>query len=1373
MKNTGAIILGVMLAVLMVSNLPGAQRRANAQTTIQDCGGWTGASGMPTGRQNLAAAEIDGQLYAVGGQDAAGILNTLEVYNPATGAWIAKTGMLTPRQFLGAAAIDGLLYAVGGSNANGVVNTLEVYNPATDSWTSKTGMPTARQGLAVAAIDGLLYAMGGNNSNGVVPWLEVYNPAADSWTEQTQMVTAVSSLAAAAIYGKLYAIGGADSQNNPVNTLQVYEPVTQTWMIKTGMPTARLSLAASGVDGLLFAIGGFGNAGFGNQPLQTVEEYNPATDSWMSEPLMPIPTNRDGLATSVIDGSIFAVGGIGAIPDGTKPYLNTLEVYSPAQPNAWASRTGMSSGRSYLAAVEAYGMVYAIGGRVNNQVVNTLEVYNPNTDTWTTKSGMPVAVAEMAAAEIDGLIYVAGGVDGGGNSRNTLQVYDPVTDTWTTEAGMNDSREGPGGAAIDGKLYVAGGVEGDTDSGTTLNTLEVYDPAADTWTRKASMNDRPNDCAAAGVDGNFYLVGGFNGSAQIEIYNPATDYWTTSSSSMPTYVAQLGLAVMDGMLYVAGGTPDFENIYASLQVYNPKTGSWTTGPNMPTARAALGAAVVDGRLYAIGGYVGGGAFCCGIPTLEDLQQAPDIYPIASHTGNFTVGAGRSYLVTVLNATNVDCTTGPITVTDTLPNGLTFASFSSDVEGWTYSVNGQTITATYPLVYSPDELSHLTINVNVTGATAIGTDSITNMVTVSTPDEINISNNTASDPTTVLAPCPVIALTPNSAPGGTAGSPYGPFNFSQTGGGGTATFTEMGTLPNGLMLTGSGALSGTPTQTGSFPIIVTATDSNGCTGSVNITIDIACQPIMMNPGGISAGTAGVPYSTTFTQTGGIGSIAFAESGALPTGLSFNAGVLSGTPVQTGSFPINVTATDSNGCTGSRSYTLTIDCPVITVNPQSLTAGTAGVAYGPVSFTQSGGVGTMTLSEAGALPSGIIFSAGTLSGTPTQTGSFNFSVTATDQNGCGGSRSYTLVIGCPAITVGPASIPAGVAEATYTSIQFSAPGAIGAVGFTESGALPTGLTLSSAGVLSGIPLKTGSFPITVTARDSNGCIGSRSYTVVINCPTITATVSGGGAICPGTQSTVYVTVSGGATPYTVTLTNGGGTQTGAGTTFTFKVSPAATTTYQVATSSHDINNCLITSSGSTNVTVDPPPVVTTNPASQTGIAGSSARFVAGANGTPAPTVQWQLSANQGASFTNIAGATSPSLTLVTSAAQSGYEYRAVFTNTCGTVTTSAATLTVYDICLKDASTDNILQFNSKTGDYRFIICGSEYTVTGRGKVSTVDSVVTVIGTQSTCKVQGSFNLSQLTGTATITLTPSPGVSQTIRIVDNTSKGKGCGC
>ncbi len=89
----------------------------------------------------------------------------------------------------------------------------------------------------------------------------------------------------------------------------------------------------------------------------------------------------------------------------------------------------------------------------------------------------------------------------------------------------------------------------------------------------------------------------------------------------------------------------------------------------------------------------------------------------------------------------------------------------------------------------------------------------------------------------------------------------------------------------------------------------------------------------------------------------------------------------------------------------------------------------------------------------------------------------------------------------------------------------------------------------------------------------------------------------------------------------------------------------------------------------------PVITSNPSNQTVMAGANVSFTASASGTPTPTVQWQVSSDDGKTFSSIRGATSTTLTLNgVTVAMNGYEYQAVFTNSAGSAASSAATLTV---------------------------------------------------------------------------------------------------
>src|SRR5207248_1912871 len=161
--------------------------------------------------------------------------------------------------------------------------------------------------------------------------------------------------------------------------------------------------------------------------------------------------------------------------------------------------------------------------------------------------------------------------------------------------------------------------------------------------------------------------------------------------------------------------------------------------------------------------------------------------------------------------------------------------------------------------------------------------------------------------------------------------------------GAATFSlNSGSLPAGLTLSSAGLLSGTPTVTGSFPITVKVTDGNGCTGiGATYNLVINCQTITVTNPATTTGTVSAPFTQTFTQTGANGTATFTTASTLPAGLTLATnGTLSGTPTQPGTFPIVVTVTDSNGCTGTgATYTLVISCQTITVGNPATTSSPA--------------------------------------------------------------------------------------------------------------------------------------------------------------------------------------------------------------------------------------------------------------------------------------------------------------------------------------------------------------------------------------------------------------------------------------------------
>ncbi len=494
------------------------------------------------------------------------------------------------------------------------------------------------------------------------------------------------------------------------------------------------------------------------------------------------------------------------------------------------------------------------------------------------------------------------------------------------------------------------------------------------------------------------------------------------------------------------------------------------------------------------------------PVAASLTGTPTVPGDFAFTLRATDGSGcfaeKSYQL------KIDCQSiavGPAT----LPQALLLAPYSQ-----TLTASGGIGTTTLALTGSlPPGITFNPLNGRLEGTP---TQPGTYRFTVGATDSNNCYGERTWD---MVVACQAINVTPTTISGGVVGAAL-TRTFIQTGGSGTIAWSVTGNLPDGLALDAtSGQLSGTPTSAGSFALIVRATDSNGCFGERSYTLVITCQSIDVTPATLPIGSVNTAYSTTFVQSGGVGTIAWSVIGDLPAGLTFDSstGRLSGTPTVAGFFSLVIKATDANGCFGQRALQLTIACQAITLSPTTLPAGSIGTAYNQT-VTQSGGVGTITWSASGTLPAGLIFNTATqtIVGTPVNPGSSTFSLRATDANGCFGERQYTLTIACPAITITPQSIANGTVSTPYSQL-LGQTGGTGTIVWVAAGSLPAGLTINAnTGLLSGTPTTTGSFNFTVRAIDSKGCYGERSYQMLIACPTIALSPA---SLPAGTAGTAY--------------------------------------------------------------------------------------------------------------------------------------------------------------------------------------------------------------------------------------------------------------
>jgi hypothetical protein len=403
-------------------------------------------------------------------------------------------------------------------------------------------------------------------------------------------------------------------------------------------------------------------------------------------------------------------------------------------------------------------------------------------------------------------------------------------------------------------------------------------------------------------------------------------------------------------------------------------------------------------------------------------------PVAAGSFSFTVTAtdastnsgSQAYTVTI------SATVAPITIAPTtLPNGTVGVPYSQTLTatGGVPPYQGST-SGTLP----PGLTAVLVPSVS---AIVSGTPTQPGTFTFSVIATDTLSSQGSQAYTVTIAAAPVtIVVGPPSLPNGVVNVAYAQ-TITATGGTGPHTFAvTAGALPAGLTLNGAtGGISGTPTGATTANFTITATDATKNTGSrayaLTITPTVA-PPITVSPTTLPDGTVGAPYTQTVTALGGVGPpyTLSITAGTLPTGLTFTAGLLSGTPAIAGAYTFTVTAIDSASNPGSQAYTVTIQTggtpvPPITVGPPSLPNGVVGQPV-QVPVTASGGDGgpyTFAIT-AGALPPGLsMTTGGVISGTPTTTGPYSFTVTATDASGNSGTRTYTGVVSATPVPVLP--------------------------------------------------------------------------------------------------------------------------------------------------------------------------------------------------------------------------------------------------------------------------------------------------------------------------------------------------------------------
>ena len=316
--------------------------------------------------------------------------------------------------------------------------------------------------------------------------------------------------------------------------------------------------------------------------------------------------------------------------------------------------------------------------------------------------------------------------------------------------------------------------------------------------------------------------------------------------------------------------------------------------------------------------------------------------------------------------------------------------------------------------------------------------------------------------------------------------------------------------------------------GPVPNNAYALDNNVVNGGFAILLfQLPPVPPIITTTSLPNGITGTSYNQQLAATSNAPITWTLVSGTLPTGLTLSeSGLISGTPNTTGTFEFTIQASNVAG-SNTKTLSITILEPP-TITTTTLQNGVVSTAYS-AQLTATGATPITWSLESGALPPDLTISeSGLISGTPTTPGVFEFTIKASNVAGSN-TKTLSITIDVPLI-ITTTTLQNGVVDTAY-STQLTATGATAVTWSLESGSLPTGLTISTSGLISGTPTVANTFKFTVKASNSWGSTTKTLEIKVIGLPEILTTSLPDGVVGVSYYAQIFVLAGGALTTVSI--------------------------------------------------------------------------------------------------------------------------------------------------------------------------------------------------------------------------------------------------
>ena len=545
----------------------------------------------------------------------------------------------------------------------------------------------------------------------------------------------------------------------------------------------------------------------------------------------------------------------------------------------------------------------------------------------------------------------------------------------------------------------------------------------------------------------------------------------------------------------AAATPViFSNATAAAQVGVPFTYA-IAATNSPTGYNATGLAGTGLTLDPTSGIIS------GIPAAATAQALS-----VSLTASNAAGTGNPFTLSLAIAA---APATPVVTSILVATGQVGTALQDGTDFPTYQIIATNAATSYAAQNLPPGLS-------LAPSTGLITGTPTTAGVFSTTLQAGNGSGLGAAATlvyTILAPASAPVINSGASAVGTAGTSYPasvPLYTITTNPAATSatSFALTGTLPTGLALnTSTGAITGNPGAPGVAVVSVTATTAAGTSQPqpVAITINPAAGTPTITSTVQAAGVVGVAFSYNITATNAAAGPPAVSLDAinLPPGLAVNSssGAIAGTPTQAGTFVADLYGENAIGMGATADLTVTITAPSAAPAVNSPPAANAQVgqpfAYqmtatnSPSSFQVSAAPAWMTINNASGL----------LGGTPTAPGSISVILSASNAVGAGNPQSLVVAIAPAANTpvITSTLVDSASLGTVFTPYQITAtvPNGQPAATSYQALGLPPGLTLASTtGLITGTPTASGTYPVALSASNTNGQGATATLNLTVN-------------------------------------------------------------------------------------------------------------------------------------------------------------------------------------------------------------------------------------------------------------------------------------